>query len=305
VLPLGAVVAGLCVLAGVVAWHLAGLPPSPTRPVALADLIDELAAGHPGAVEAAKRAAAAEGPAAGPALAAMLHHAEPRVRAAACAILAGSPGEPWIAAVLPRASDTDWRVRMAAFEALSTARRLAEEPLRDTPLEERETVLLNWLDAHDAAAAAPLGPDLCELYAGDAAVEFGRPLAARCLACHAGTPPAPLAASEACGRCHAAIYEEWSGSAHAQSLSHLHLAGVNPETRQPEQMSFGEVRGMGCRECHRPVAEPSGPLPRDRGEVPARRPRRRLVRAVPRLDRGRMATLAQGAAAPGRPLAAR
>jgi hypothetical protein len=230
----------------------------------LADLIGEIAAGRPEALEEARLAAARDWTTAAPTLAAMLHHDEPRVRAAACAILAASPDEGRLGMLLPRASDSDWRVRMAAFHALAAAGRFQGEPLRDTPLDEREAILLAWLDAHDAASAAPLGRDLCELYAGDRHVEFGRPLAARCLVCHAGAAPAPFMASETCGNCHGRTYQEWSGSAHAQSLSHLRLATVNPTTREPQQMDFGEVRGIGCRECHRPAAEPSAPIPQDR-----------------------------------------
>jgi hypothetical protein len=66
-----------------------------------------------------------------------------------------------------------------------------------------------------------------------------------------------------CAGCHAAAHADWAASAHGQSLSHLHLATVNPDTRQPEQMTFGEVRGIGCRECHRVEKEPAAPLPKD------------------------------------------
>ena len=231
----------------------------------MADLVDGIAARPTDwreALEQARRAA-------GPALEAMLHHDEPRARAAACAVLAGRTDENRLAAILPRASDTDWRVRAAAFQALAAAGRLRGEPLRDTPLDEREEILLAWMDARDPKAAAPLAPELCELYAGDRHVEFGRPLAARCLACHAGAEPAPFAASETCGRCHGRTWQEWSASAHAQSLSHLRLATVNPATRQPQQMDFGEVRGMGCRECHRPAVEPQAPIPRERAGLTA------------------------------------
>ena len=278
------------VFLAVVAVALYGLAQGLWGPLAqegrpLADLVAEIAAGQPAALDEARRAAARDWTAAGPALAAMLHHDEPQVRAAACSILAAHLDEKWLAALLPRASDTDWRVRVAAFQALSAAGRLQGEPLRDTPLDEREAILLAWLDAHDVAAPVPLGPDLCELYAGDRRVEFGRPLAARCLACHAGADPArqpatarsvavpggdavaspaPFAAGDPCANCHGAAYQEWSESAHAQSLSHLHLATVNPVTRQPERMGFGEVRGIGCRECHRPAGEPAAPIPQDR-----------------------------------------
>ncbi|MBM4018104.1 MAG: hypothetical protein FJ288_07200 [Planctomycetes bacterium] len=231
---------------------------------ALADLVDDLAAGRPESLGQARGAAGRGGEAAAPALAAMLHHPEPRVRAAACVIVSDRLDEKWLAALLPRTSDADWRVRAAAFQALDAIAPLRPAPLRDAPLDEREAALLGWLDAHDARSSVPLGPDMCELYAGEPRLEFGRPVAARCLACHAGAGPAPFSASGACAACHAAIYAEWVESAHAQSLSHLLFATVNPATRQPERMEFGEVRGIGCRECHRPAGEPPPPVPQDR-----------------------------------------
>ena len=273
-----------CILGGVFLATILMMTHSESKesPAALSDLIADIAAGRPEAVNQAKAVAARDWPAAAPVVSAMLADDDARVRAAACIILADHLDEKGLAAVLPRASDADWRVRLAAFQALSAAQPLAGEVLRDTPLDEREALLLQWLDAYDAKArqeseggsprrepgtektaapalrpAAPLGPDLCELYADDRHVEFGRPLAARCLACHAGAEPAPFGASETCAGCHAADHAEWAASAHAQSLSHLHLATVNPDTRQPEQMTFGEVRGIGCRECHRVEKEPA------------------------------------------------
>jgi len=249
------------ILGGVFLAALLMLAHSESResPAALSDLVADITAARPEAVNQAKAVAARDWPASAPAVSAMLAHDDARVRAAACIILADHLDEKGLAALLPRAGDTDWRVRLAAFQALSGAQPLAGEVLRDTPLDERETLLLQWLDTHDAKPAAPLGPDLCELYAGDRHVEFGRPLAARCLACHAGAQPAPFAANDVCAGCHAADHADWAGSAHAQSLSHLHLATVSPDTRQPEQMSFGEVRGIGCRECHRVEKEPAAP----------------------------------------------
>jgi len=124
-------------------------------------------------------------------------------------------------------------------------------------------MLLEALDAHDARAARPLGPDLCELYANDRFVEFGRPLAARCLDCHAGAKPQPFDAAKACADCHGEIHRRWSGSAHAQSLSHLRLSTVSAETRQPQAMDFGPIRGITCQECHRPTNDAAVRLPAD------------------------------------------
>ncbi|HUU11973.1 MAG TPA: multiheme c-type cytochrome [Phycisphaerae bacterium] len=196
---------------------------------------------------------------------AMLGHEDARVRAAGCVILAAHPGETWTSAVFPRASDRDWRVRAAAMTALARFADVADAPptLRDTPLQERERWLLAWLDAFDAAAETPLGPHLCEVYAGAGDLEFGRPLIDRCLACHAGARPAPPSAADACRRCHREVHEQWTGSAHAQSLSHLNLVTVNPETREPEAVGFGDLRGIGCFECHRAAGPPARDLAPD------------------------------------------
>lgn len=193
---------------------------------------------------------------ASPLLAALLNHETWRGRAAACELIARTGDEAWLPALLPRASDTDWRVRAAAFEALHAFHPLAHGslPMQDTPLDAREETFLAWLADRDKAAASPLAPDLCELFAGTAFVEFGRPLAAKCLTCHAGNEPAPFEAGDACRDCHGDIHAQWSRSAHAQSLSHLRLATVDPQTRQSRLMSFGDVRGIGCTECHRPAS---------------------------------------------------
>ena len=283
IVPMAILFVLVIVLSVVLMW---GRRDTSTTPAALADLVADIAAGRPEAVNQAKAVAARDWPAAAPAVSAMLADDDARVRAAACLIFADHLDGNGVAAVFPRAGDTDWRVRLAAFQVLSAAQPLAGEVLRDTPLDEREALLLHWLDARDTSArgeseggmatllrghapetektaapalrpAAPLGPDLCELYAADRHVEFGRPLAARCLACHAGAEPAPFGASETCAGCHAANHADWAESAHAQSLSHLHLATINSDTRQPEQMTFGEVRGIGCRECHRVEKEPA------------------------------------------------
>jgi hypothetical protein len=260
----GPVLIGACFLLAALVLAVFMLSPAADEkcPAALADLVPEIVAGRPEAVSQAKLVAARDWPAAAPHVFAMLAHDDARVRAAACIILAEHLDASAIDAVFPRASDTDWRVRLAAFQALSAVMPRAGEVLRDTPLADREAILLRWLDACVKSTAAG-GPDLCEFYAADRHVEFGRPMADRCLACHAGAEPAPFSANDVCANCHAAAHGEWAESAHAQSLSHLRLATVNPATRQPEQMTFGEVRGIGCRECHRVEKEPAAPLPKD------------------------------------------
>ena len=252
--------AALAGAAAVVAWTAgagcdrAGAPDA----AALSDLVADIAAGRAAAVERAKQAAARDWPAAAPTVVRMLGHEHWRVRATACTILAEHPDPTWLAAVFPRAADADWRVRAAALTVLARHGGRGGPPtLRDSPLEDREAWLLEWLDAHDEHTPAALGPDLCELVAGARNVEFGRTLVGRCLWCHAGASPAPFAASDACRRCHGEVHGAWSASAHAQSLTHLDLATIDAATREPVRMDFGEVRGIGCTECHRTA----GPLP--------------------------------------------
>ncbi len=257
--PIACRAVALASLAGLVAWTVgagcdrAGAPEA----AALSDLVADIAAGRAHAVERAKQAATRDWSAAAPTIIGMLGHEHWRVRATACNILAEHPDEKWLPAVFPRAADADWRVRAAAFTVLARHGGHGPPPtLRLTPLEQRETWLLQWLDAYDEHTPAALGPDLCELYAGVDDVEFGRVLVGRCLWCHAGASPAPFAAGETCRRCHPEIHGAWSTSAHAQSLTHLDVVTIDPATRQPERMDFGEVRGVGCTECHRTAGAP-------------------------------------------------
>ena len=214
-----------------------------------------------------REAAKEEPPAHADAVEAMLRHDNWRSRATACAILAEQGALESLPALLPRCSDVDWRVRAAAFDALRRLHPCPESAsLRDTPLARREQLLLQWLDAHDKTSADALGPELCELYADLTHVEVGPPLADRCLNCHAGQTPSPTASSNACSRCHAEIHAAWAGSAHAQSLSHLRLATVDPVSRQPKRLGFGQVRGLSCTACHRkgsPAPSPTTAPARD------------------------------------------
>jgi len=258
-LPIACRTVTLASLAALVAWVVGAGCDRAAAPesAAVSDLVAEIAAGRAAAVERAKRAAARDWPAAAPTVVRMLGHEHWRVRATACTILAEHPAPAWLPAVFPRACDADWRVRAAAFTVLARHGGQGAPPvLRDTPLEQRETWLLEWLDAHDEHTPAALGPDLCELFAGVRSVEFGRTMVGRCLWCHSGAAPAPFAASEACRRCHAETHGAWSASAHAQSLTHLRLVTIDAATRQPVRMDFGEVRGIGCTECHRTTGPP-------------------------------------------------
>jgi len=123
-------------------------------------------------------------------------------------------------------------------------------PQKFIPIDERDRWLLAWLDEYAAHTGSAIDSQLCEIYASAVRVEFGKPLAARCLGCHAGRSPAAFSINDACAECHAAIYAQWTESAHAQSLSHLHLATPNPARDQVVWMDFGEVHGINCTECH-------------------------------------------------------
>ena len=170
---------------------------------------------------------------------------DPLKRAVACDSAGRGADYSAIAALVARASDSDWRVRAAAFGALDRLRPLDRAvPPRDMPLAEREQLLLDWLDL--------TAPDLpiCEAYASDGHLVLGATMVQRCQACHAS----PSAGSN-CAGCHAQVHAHWSVSSHAQSLSHLRITTVDPRTRQVRPYHFGELRGIGCAACHSPSSQ--------------------------------------------------
>ncbi len=189
-----------------------------------------------------------------PHVAGMLVHPSPRVRTVACELLAGRAAEgdvDALGALVARASDRDWRVRAAAFRALDAMRAFDETlPARDTPLADRERLLIDWLRADGRAGDVPWLAELCEVYAGAGPIVVGRPMTGQCVVCHVGDRDRRVNA-HSCRDCHEAEHREWSGSAHAQSLSHLRLNTVNPVTRQLERFGFGAVGGLDCTACHR------------------------------------------------------
>jgi hypothetical protein len=79
----------------------------------------------------------------------------------------------------------------------------------------------------------------------------------RCLTCHVGTRPPAGAAGADCAACHKTQYLQWRGTAHAQTLSHVHIPTVNPVTRQSEPYNFGDLHGMECVACHQLAAAPA------------------------------------------------
>ncbi len=231
-----------------------GWPSQPSVPQTItepfSELIEAVAQNQPGAAKRIQQRAAEDWAGFLDNLHQMISHPEWRVRSVAGKILADRPDPSYVGFLLPLCSDRDWRVRAVAFRALSRIGPLSEElPMRDTPLDDRERLLLSWLDRHrELIKGRPA--DICESYAGASRAEFGRPMAARCLSCHAGQSPASIVSSDACSSCHSSIHRQWKRSAHAQSLTHLRLTTVNPTSRQVETMGFGQMRGLNCIECH-------------------------------------------------------
>ncbi len=158
-------------------------------------------------------------------------------------------GDTPLAVLVRGALDRDWRVRAAAFEALHRQYPLPSLPHRDTPMAERQRWLVDWLDAHADAS----GDRWCEWVAGAPHTQFAEPVVDRCLSCHAGPAPSKPFASSACISCHEGVVAEWPSSSHANSLSHLQLATVDPVTRQPGWFDFGDRRGLSCVACHTPA----------------------------------------------------
>ena len=242
---------GLLLATGVIAWRLASRPGTGagSQTTSLRRLLGAIRGGGEGAVAEARAVARAHWDGNRSVVLEMLASDHPRVRAAACTILGDRPEQRWVAALLPRAGDAHWRVREAAFLALSARRPWpGRRPMANTPLDERERRLLAW---SDAGAKRFSDADLCEIYAETAHVEFGRPLAARCLGCHAEPAAAKGLTDADCGKCHEQIHRQWADGAHAQSLSHLHLRTVEPTTGTSGWMQFGSRRGLRCVSCHR------------------------------------------------------
>lgn len=167
---------------------------------------------------------------------------DPLTRAAYCAQASDTE-------LIVLASDTDWRVRSTAFETLSGKGAIERLPMRDTPIGEREQVVLSWIDQHRPG----LSTELCSVYAQPQYVRFGGVLVDRCMTCHTGRQPEAKFSDSACVACHEPIHTAWSGTAHANSLSHLVLPTVDTTTRQPGVYDFVGRKGLSCVACHEPT----------------------------------------------------
>ncbi|GMU21106.1 MAG: hypothetical protein AMXMBFR13_12000 [Phycisphaerae bacterium] len=248
------VLAAGCLLlaaAGRVVWPYLRPLPMPVN-TSQADLLAALARGEPGAVEWAREAIDGNTALFASLVDAAMRHESTHARVAGCELLAGAGRPEALSLLVARSADADWRVRMRAYGALAGLHSTRSPlPLRNSPIDHREEWLLAWLADVEQQVTAQDRLELCEVFAGARFVEFGRPLAARCLSCHAGESPAPFSASGACASCHAGIHAQWAGSAHANSLLHLHLLTPRTDGGEAEWMDFGEVRGLGCLECHR------------------------------------------------------
>ncbi len=231
------------------------------EPGSMAEFLRILEKPDPHSLELARSFAASHRAEVSARLRGLLNHPNGQVRVNACVLAADQRDAAALAAVFPHAGDRDYFVRARAFGALSRFYPVSFPfPQRNTPLDQRERDLLVWLEEYDSLRGHSLGEQLCELYAGTDQLEFGTPLSTRCLTCHAGVPSVAFDAADACRSCHEEIHRDWSGSAHANSLSHLHLMTVDARTRQSRWMEFGAVRGIGCTECHRPAALPARAL---------------------------------------------
>ena len=186
-------------------------------------------------------------------LARMFKSEQALVRAAACTTIGREHQVQFAGAIWPRLSDDDWRVRAAGFEALHDLagdRVRFNAPLRDTPVEQRERIILDAMSQwrkHDVLT--PL-PRLCELYPTLDHWLTGPALTESCLTCHAPSKET-YSASQQCMSCHMAIHSSWFASAHSRSVSHLPLARVDPVTKKVVLWNHGQREGLDCLVCHR------------------------------------------------------
>ena len=183
----------------------------------------------------------------------MLRHSHWQVRAGACRLMADEEAK-YVGLLVRHAADRDWRVRSASFAALEAIQPFSDQlPMRNTPLDQREETLITWLEQYCQDRRIRLSDLWCDMFAETDRLDLGRPVIARCLVCHAGSEPKPPEANQPCAECHPAIHQQWKASAHANSLSHLVFTTVSPTTGQVESVDFAPLRGIGCRQCHRPM----------------------------------------------------
>lgn len=198
----------------------------------------------------------------------MLRSDHPELRSAACSRIGARRLTHFAEALFPRMSDADWRVRAAAFEAMpmlfdASSHAPAAMPLRDTPVDDREPVIFQWMAAWKSPASGlPQLPELCEIYAPTKHWLTGTRLAMSCLKCH--IPPSEYVLEDfaRCADCHQHEHDTWGGSAHAQAYSHVNLFHVDPKTKQVAAYDYGGAKGLVCTTCHQPdTSDARGPVP--------------------------------------------
>lgn len=142
-------------------------------------------------------------------------------------------------------------MRIVAIKALARFHPLPQGLMQiDLPTDEREGLLLSWLDSYDENKNTSLRDKLCEIYSNTSYVAFSHTLISRCLSCHVGSKPAAFDTNNSCKKCHPNIHATWSSSAHAQSLTHLYLPTLGSQPQQITWYDFEKLHGISCKECH-------------------------------------------------------
>lgn len=180
----------------------------------------------------------------------------PEVRITACEQAGQSRDPKWRWALLVRMTDRDASVRRAASAALQAVQGISPEvQTTDLDTDARVRHVLDLLDAWTADAEERAArPSMCDIWADTSWLGVSPVLAESCLECHAGTRRTAFADNEQCRACHETIHREWAGTAHAQSLLHVHLPTTGATDDETAFVTFGEVRGISCIECHRIAA---------------------------------------------------
>lgn len=221
-------------------------------PESLGDLLAAVENGKDSACESARQLLSRDWPGQQGMVLQMLQAPSANLRLLATQVLARQQN-PCLPELLARCSDSDWRVRSAAFEALWRIKPSGQPlPPRDTPLDQREKLLLAWLDQLPAENRPPgsVGDLLCQAHAMRPNIEVGPEMVQRCLQCHVGPSERRGISGGQCARCHQELSAQWGNSAHANSLSHLALVTVDPQTRTAGRVNFGQLEGIQCAQCH-------------------------------------------------------
>ena len=172
----------------------------------------------------------------------------PAVRTSACELIGRSGDARWLPALMVRLTDRQDAVRWSALSAIEALGVLphshATRSTRHTP----DSALRQLVQQLGHGSLS--GLTTCEIWAGAGDVHFPPILAETCLDCHAGVRRETVVRSQECQGCHPSVYDEWVRSAHAMSLSHVHIPQPATNPSETAFMSFGDLRGIACVECH-------------------------------------------------------